>query len=65
MSGQEIRQKIDENNKKIRLKLDTFVLTDEIKKCLAENAELQKICEHEFDEDNICIYCDICKEDIR
>ena len=65
MNGKEIRAKIDENNKIIRLKLDNFVLTDEIKKKLAENAELQKICTHEFDEDGVCIYCDAFKEDIK
>ena len=64
MSGNEIRIKIDENNKVIREKLDTFILTDEIKKMLAENDELRKICPHEFDTNGVCIYCDGFQEDL-
>lgn len=64
MSGNEIRIKIDENNKVIREKLDTFILTDEIKKLLAENEELRKTCPHEFDNNGICIYCDGFQEDL-
>ena len=37
MNGNEIRSQIDSNNEKIRLRLDSFVLTPEIKGLLAEN----------------------------
>lgn len=63
MNGNEIRQKIDENNEKIRMKLDSFVLTDEIKKLLAENDMLRRECPHEF-VDGICKYCDGFEEDL-
>ena len=64
MSGNEIREQINHNNEKIRLKLDNFVLTPEIKKLLALNDELRKQCPHTFS-DGICIYCDGFEEDYK
>lgn len=59
MSGEEIRQKIIENNKIIEQSLSpTFVLNRTAQKALEENQRLQKICPHEYDELGFCIYCD-------
>lgn len=57
MSGIEIRQKIDENNEKIRKALDKFVLTDEIQLLMKVNDSLRAKCQHHF-VDGICEYCD-------
>ena len=57
MSGKEIRNLIDINNKKIRELSETFILTDEIKKLLDKNDELRSQCEHNFI-DGVCEYCD-------
>ena len=58
MNGQEIRDRIDSNNKQIKSLLERFVLTDEIKKLLKDNEELRVICKHQFDENGFCKYCD-------
>jgi len=58
MNGQQIRERIDANNKKIRTALNKFVLTDEINNLMRENEELRSICQHDF-EDGFCKYCDI------
>lgn len=61
MNGQEIRNKIDENNLKIREMLDNFVLNPTIQKILAENEELRSQCQHSF-KDGVCEYCDAFEE---
>ena len=58
MNGNDIRQRIDENNKKIQKALNKFVLTDEINKLMKENQELRFLCEFEF-VDGVCKYCDL------
>lgn len=59
MSGEEIRQKIIENNKIIEQSLSpTFVLNRAAQQAMEENKKLQNICPHEFDELGYCIYCD-------
>lgn len=60
MKGIEIRKKIDENNEMMvkYLNPNVYVLNNVVRDLLVENAELQKICEHKFDEDGFCIYCD-------
>ena len=59
MSGEEIRQKIIENNKIIEQSLSpTFVLNRAAQQAMEENKKLQSICQHEFDELGYCIYCD-------
>lgn len=66
MTGQEIRLRIDENNKYIKENVDltTWILQPEIHKYLTENAALQAKCPHEFDpETGICKYCDKKKEE--
>lgn len=57
--SQKIRQKIDENNKRINsiLRPDVFVLNEEVKELLDENRKLQQECKHCF-ENGVCIYCD-------
>lgn len=57
--SQKIRQKIDENNKRINsiLRPDVFVLNEEVKELLDENRKLQQECKHRF-ENGVCIYCD-------
>lgn len=57
MNGNEIREKINNNNKKIRKLLDTFMLTGEIKQLMEDNDELRKQCKHEYI-DGVCKYCD-------
>ena len=59
MSGEEIRQKIIENNKIIEQSLSpTFVLNRAAQQAMEENKKLQNICPQEFDELGYCIYCD-------
>ncbi len=58
MNGQEIRERIDSNNAKIRRALNKFVLTDEINQLMKDNEELRFICKHQF-ENGFCKFCDI------
>ena len=59
MSGPEIRDRIDKNNRRIQIALNKFVLTDEINQLMKENATLRASCKHEFDKVGFCIYCDM------
>ena len=59
MSGPEIRDRIDKNNRRIQIALNKFVLTDEINQLMKENATLRASCKHEFDKAGFCIYCDM------
>ena len=61
MTNYEIRAKITENNKKLDEALRQFILTDEVKKLLEENAKLREQCNHNF-VNGICEYCDMPKE---
>lgn len=56
--GMEIHLKIEENNKIIESLLtpNQFTLNNTIAQLLAENAELQKSCPHEYN-NGYCIYC--------
>lgn len=58
MNGQEIRKKIDENNKRIDELMTSFVLTKELRELMVKNALLRAECVHEYGENGICIYCD-------
>lgn len=53
-----IKEKIDENNKIIESLMtpNQFTLNNTIAKLLKENADLQKHCNHQFD-NGYCIYC--------
>lgn len=62
MNGQQIRERIDLNNKKIQAALNKFVLTDEINQLVKENAELRIICPHSFNDQGFCIFCDTPEE---
>lgn len=64
MSGEQIRDKIIANNKRIDEILDksTFTLNIEVMALREENRRLQSICDHKFDELGFCIYCDKEKE---
>lgn len=62
MNGQQIRERIDSNNRKIKLALNKFVLTDEINELMKDNAELRFICKHEFNEKGFCKFCDMPEE---
>lgn len=57
MSGNEIRERIDSNNARIRAALDKFVLTDEIQRLMKDNDNLRAQCQHHFI-DGTCEYCD-------
>lgn len=61
MNGQEIRNKIDENNLKIREMLDNFILNPAIQNLLTENEKLRNQCQHSF-KYGVCEYCDAFKE---
>ena len=64
MNGNEIRKLIDENNKKIEqiLKPNQFTLNNIVSDLIMQNRNLQKCCEHNFDDKGFCIYCDKYKE---
>lgn len=63
MSGNEIREKIIENNKIIEEANPTiFVLNKKVQKALDDNRHLRSICPHEYDETGYCIYCDAAAE---
>lgn len=56
--GKDIKMQIDYNNQLIEsfLSPNKFVLNNTIAKLLKDNEELQKQCEHNF-QDGYCIYC--------
>lgn len=58
MTQQEIKKKIDENNRRIEAIFNpgVFVLNEEIKKLQEEIRDLQAQCAHEYD-NGLCIYC--------
>lgn len=58
MTGEEIKQLIEFNDKKLTelLTKDRFVLNKEISKILDENAALAQQCPHKY-ENGRCIYC--------
>jgi hypothetical protein len=59
MTNEEIRHKIDSNNKEIEEAMSTvrFTLNKRINALLEENRQLRKECNHKFVE-GYCIYCD-------
>lgn len=59
MTNEEIRAKIDSNNKEIEEAMSTvrFTLDKRINALLEENFNLRQQCKHEF-KDGYCIYCD-------
>ena len=58
MTNLEIKEKIDINNKIIEtiLSPSEFTLNNTVRDLIAENAELQKQCTHNF-VDGYCEYC--------
>jgi len=58
MTGEEIREKINFNNQKIKETLDPsiFILQPEVQKWMEENEYLKSICKHSY-KDGVCIYC--------
>ena len=59
MNGQEIREKINENNRIIQevMTPNVFTLNNTISDLLKENRQLQSVCVHEY-QDGYCIWCD-------
>lgn len=59
MTGEEIKARLEENNKKIEeiLKADTFILNHDIVNLMAINDELREACPHEYNSNGICKYC--------
>ena len=64
MTGFDIKQKIDENNRLIEQMLspNIFTLNNTVAKLLRENDSLQELCKHEF-ENGYCKYCYRCESD--
>lgn len=60
MNQEEIRRKIDENNKIIVscMTPNIFTLNNTISDLLEENRRLQRECQHVF-ENGVCKYCDL------
>lgn len=60
----EIKKQIDYNNSLIEklLNPNIFTLNNTVSQLISENRELQKKCEHSFDEDGYCIYCYLSEE---
>ena len=56
--GKDIKMQIDYNNQMIEslLSPNKFTLNNTVARLLKENDELQKQCEHNF-QDGYCIYC--------
>ena len=66
MTGQQIKQKIEDLNTTIKMNLNPcgFVLDNDISICIEEIRKLQTICTHETDGAGHCRYCGITlKED--
>lgn len=63
MTGIEIKEQIDENNRIIEdvMILNKFTLNKTIATLWQENFKLQQQCEHDFEEGS-CIYCYKSKE---
>ena len=66
VNGNEIREKVQANNKKISRMFDQieiFKLNVQISNLMEENKKLQKICEestrHSFDANGICRFCGV------
>ena len=59
MTGEEIKVRLEENNKKIEeiLKTDTFILNHDIVNLMTLNDELRDACPHEYNSNGICKYC--------
>jgi hypothetical protein len=60
MTGQEIRDLINENNLKIEqiLSVTSFVLNKEVHRLIGENKALADLCiNHEDDGTGLCKYC--------
>ena len=58
MTGEEIRDKINFNNKQIQSLMDpsVFILQPEIQKYMEDNEYLKSICPHKYINGE-CIYC--------
>lgn len=64
MKGIEVRERIVENEKRIDAqRKDIFVLDREVQQLEEENKALRRICEHEFDTEEVCVYCGTKKND--
>ena len=60
----EIKKTIDHNNSLIEsfLNPNVFTLNNTVAQLISENRELQKKCNHVFDENGYCIYCYLLEE---
>ena len=63
MDGSEIRFQVNQINKQLANEIGQFILTDKIKKLVADKEELQHLCHHSFHK-GACIYCDLKEEDL-
>lgn len=63
MDGNEIRFQMDKIDKEIAKEVGKFILTDKIKKLVADKENLQHLCKHNF-QNGACIYCDFKENDL-
>jgi len=63
MDGNEIRFQMNKIDKEIAAEVGKFILTDKIKKLVADKENLQHLCKHNF-QNGICIYCDFKENDL-
>lgn len=64
MSGDEIRARIDFNNKILEKPSTTFVLDKEKLNAINENIKLRTLCLHKF-VDGKCVFCDVEEKDLK
>lgn len=66
MTGPEIKEKIEENNKAIEQSFtpEFFTLNRAVEKLLNENSELRQQCPHKF-ENGVCRWCGLKKEELN
>lgn len=64
-TNMEIRNEIDALNKRLKevVMPNQFVLNNCVVDIISQIKALQDKCQHNFDEDNFCIYCDLMKEE--
>lgn len=65
MTGKQIKELIDLKNSRLQLAIaaDTFQLNEDAVRLVREIGQLRKRCPHEYNENELCIYCGLHKEE--